>query len=183
MSGVVQSPDLRLTEEERGIVNKILGKPLFYPEAFKGWLADYVATNIPKLPISQVFGFKLEGAHVAPEIFAQQSTSSTVYTDLTTVGPELTQLSDGFYLVLFGAFCDTGSSSTTSSMSPSWNGSTAVDADRASGPGVGPQGRALVKELRNNHVNSIQIKYKRSTATTGDWEKRWLVAMRVTTNA
>lgn len=183
MAGVVQDPELRLTEQERDQLTEILGKPIFFPEEFKGWLSDYIATNMPKLPISQVFGFKLENANVATPIAAQQSTTSTSYTDLATVGPELTGLSDGFYIVLFGAFCDTAASSTTSFMSPSFNGATALDADSASGPGTGPQSRALMTELRNNHVNTIRMKYKRSTGTTGDWEKRWLVALRVTTNA
>lgn len=183
MPGVVQDPELRLDESERAILEKILAKPLEFPEEFKGWLGDYIATNIPKLPISQVFGFKLEYANVATPVATQQRTASTTYVDLGTVGPELTQLANGYYLVLFGAFCDTAASSTTSFCAPSWNGGTPVDADAASGPGTGPQSRALIKELRNKDVNSIKIQYRRSTATDGDWELRWLVALKVTTNA
>ena len=37
-------------------VQDILGSPLHFPDAFKKWLLDYFATNVPQIPFKQVAG-------------------------------------------------------------------------------------------------------------------------------
>src|SRR5678816_4181755 len=87
-----------------------LGHPLEFPPEFKQWLADYVALQKLKFPISQVFGFALQRVRTATED-AEQTTASTTYTDLSTVGPTLSNVANGFYLMVFGADCQASAGS------------------------------------------------------------------------
>lgn len=171
-------------ETERDAVKRLLAHPIMFPEEFKSWLPDFLATNIPKLPISQVFGFKVDKIQVATEITAAESTTSTSYVDLTTVGPELTQLANGYYIVLFGGRVSAYGGAPTLGdlggvMSPSLSGSTPLDADCAAAV-FNPMFRMTLVRLTSNDNNSIRIKYKKSgTQTSITFERRYMAAMRV----
>lgn len=162
-----------------------LSHPLEFPPAFKQWLVDYVANHVPKLPISQVFGYQLQRARTAT-VDAQQTTASTSYTNLGTTGPTLSQLANGVYLLVFGGDTSTSLGSTDGYMSPSVNGATAVDDDAVLFSGrfsdstaIGTSLRVLLVRLdKVGGNNEIVMKY-RVTGGTGYFQLRFLHAIKV----
>lgn len=162
-----------------------LGHPLEFPPEFKRWLADYVATQVPKLPISQVFGYQLQRVRTAV-VDTQQTTTSTSYTDLATTGPTLSQLANGFYLLVFGGDCSNASSAGDGYMAPSINGVAAADADGVLFSGTFNDSTAINSNLRVLLVqldtpggnNEIVMKY-RVTSGTGYFNMRFLHAIKV----
>lgn len=162
-----------------------LGHPLEFPPEFKQWLADYVALQVPKFPISQVFGFQLQRLRTAT-VDTEQSTGSTSYTNLGTVGPTLSNLANGFYLLAYGADMQTdGGSAAEVLMAPSINAATAVDADSvASKPAFTNETsymRILMVHLDTpGGVNEIIMKY-RTTLGNATYGFRFLHAIKVLT--
>lgn len=172
-----------MSEKDLELLKKLLSHPLHFPDEFKDWLGDFVAQTIPKLPISHVYGFKLEWAKVATTVSTQQSPSTpNVYVDLATVGPELEGVSDGFYIVGFGAFTEEDGSGIENWMAPSFNGAEPSDDDAAHAAfGTRPVSRVVLTDLRNDNNNTITMQYK-ADGTAISWENRWMIAMKVTTN-
>lgn len=156
-----------------------LKHPLHFPDEFKSWVGDWFATNIPKIPISQVYGFKVHSVKTAPPISAEESTSSTSYTDLATVGPTLSSLANGFYLVLFGA--DVWVDPTNVKyMGVSIDGA-AVDPSTEAAMEVGNSGRVFLADLsQGNHQHTLQAKYRVASGTQS-FADRWLSVLKVAT--
>jgi len=168
-----------LTENERKLVQRLLGDPTELPQIFRSWLVAYIEANPPLLPISQITGFSQFLANSA-SVAARQSTSSTAYNDLGTVGPQLTSLADGVYLVLHGYVGSPSVAGQQCYQSISVNGSAAQDADSCQ------QGydhdisvmTAVVKTLQNGNENTITCKY-RAQGGTGSFGSRFLIALKV----
>lgn len=162
-----------------------LGHPLEFPPEFKQWLTDYVATQMPKMPISQVFGYQLQRARTAT-VETQQTTTSTSYTDLATAGPTLSQLANGFYLLIFGCDASNSSSAGDGYMAPSVNGAAAADADGVLFSGTFNDSTAINSNLRVLLVqldtpggnNEIVMKYRVSSGT-GYFDMRFIHAIKV----
>lgn len=161
-----------------------LKNPIAFPEAFKDYISDYYATNIPKLHVSQVFGFKLHSIHTADDVVGSEATASTAYSDLATVGPTLEGLANGFYVVMWGCAAAVNSPNTAAM-------GVAADGDTPSGQremiassygSVEAMGRlALVDFSAGDHQHTLQAKYK-SNPTGYSFSHRWLHALRVTTD-
>jgi hypothetical protein len=64
---------------------------LSVPKEFETTMLDRVNLNPPLLPVTQILGFSQFTAQAA-EVLASQTTTSTTYADLATVGPQLTGL-------------------------------------------------------------------------------------------
>lgn len=162
-----------------------LAHPLEFPDAFKTWITDYVATHVPKLPISQVFGFQLQRIRTATTD-ASETRATNSYGDLATVGPSLTNLADGWYILAFGADVAQSVTAGNPQMSPEINGVAATDADACSlftfypSPARSTAIRLLMVHLVNGGTNSIVMKYK-STSGTATFELRFLHAIKVQT--
>lgn len=182
------SDTVTLSLQEAELVKRILGNPAYFPEAFKSWVVQYMAVNQELIPRSLIQGSFFSSSNVA-EVATSESTSSGSYTNLSTTGPELTGLSDGIYLLLFGSVVYDVANSFSGNMSLSYNGSTAVDADSLSvaytvseGAAVEQLGvsasRAVLKTLENDNNNTVTAKYK-SGGTTVDFYYRWLIALKV----
>jgi hypothetical protein len=45
-----------LSEDEIKEVKRLFGSPFFIPGAFKAWMGDQLALNIPEIPLSSLFG-------------------------------------------------------------------------------------------------------------------------------
>ena len=170
-----------LSDADREEMQRLLSHPLEIPTDFKQWFADWFATNIPKLPISQVFGFKLDRLRY-DEVPTQQSTSSTSYADLATVGPQLQNLAPGYYLCVFGGGLSVGATTDSVFMSLSLNGSTPADADGCQLVGFSTTndetvGRALLVHLTKD-INNVVCKY-RVSAGTHSFVERYLYAFKV----
>ena len=163
-----------------------LGHPLEFPPEFKQWLADYVALQTPKFPISQVFGYALQRARSAT-VDTSEASSSTAYGNLATVGPTLSNLASGFYLLVFGFDGNATSANAHMFMSPSINGAAAVDADSCEMQPLYPASaltsnvRVLMVQLNGaSGVNEVIMKYRMS-GNSGNFSMRFLHAIKVFT--
>lgn len=91
--------------------SEYLKNPLLFPDAFKSWISDYFATNLPKIPISQVYGFKVHSVKSADATLSSYSTSSLSFVDVSA--PALANIPNGFYIIFFGGgFAMTGAAGT-----------------------------------------------------------------------
>lgn len=154
----------------RETAEKLLSAPLLFPDEFKRWLGDFVATNVPLIPYSHIFGAKHNTARSGASITASESTTSTTaYVDLTTAGPSITGIANGTYLVMYGARCRDRASISVNSAAPS-------DDDSIWGEEAGPAAtRMKIVSLNSNNENSIAMKYRGTNA----FSHRWLSIMRL----
>lgn len=164
--------------EQPGATPKITSIFDFTAEAL-GQLRLWLEQNPPAIPITSILGFSQFAAQ-HDSVAAQESTTSTSYTNLTTVGPRLENLPDGKYVILFG--CASGSTldATEPRMSVKINSTEAVDADGGvtSLARWAGQSSAVIKTLSNGGNNTILCRYRTDT-NTGQFRHRWLVAIRI----
>jgi hypothetical protein len=162
-----------------------LASPLFsVPKPFETWMIDRVATSGFDLPISQIVGFSQFTAQAAPTIGTSESTTSTTFTDLATVGPSLTGLPDGEYVFFFGAEADTATAGKIAAMALS------INAAALGTPPIGDDcesrsdqlvsiSRAVTATLSNGGNNSVVAKYATDDALAAAFfSSRWLIALR-----
>lgn len=174
---------LILTESERADLVKKLSNPLSFPKEFKNWLMDFVATNIPLIPISQVFGFTQFTALMAPQITTNESTSSTAFVALTTAGPTLT-VEPGNYAVIWGAHAGNSASVGKAQMGISINSSNPADSD-TNYWAVGTQSQEQGYATKTNTYtcplgsNTITALYRTSAAGgNAVFQDRWMLAIK-----
>ena len=177
---IARDPALPLQQDEQQLINRLLGNPGALPAAFWAAVIDRVVVDAPsQIPVSQLQGFSQFRATAAPDILTEQTTPSTSYTNLATTGPEITGLSDGQFLVLFGytGFAPAG---TGSVMSVSVNGAAASDNDWATQDNASnaSTSRIVLKTLAGSGSNTITAKYRSKFAGTSTYSKRWLIALR-----
>ena len=183
-----QGPEAYFSPEERKMWQRFTSFPEELSPKFRSWLIDFIAVNIPQIPISQIVGFnQVEQVEVTTATVAtDQSTTSGSYTDLTTVGPQLTGLRAGRYIVQHGCLLvnDGGTSGWKAFQSVSVNGAAAVDGDAVQ-HNVGSNGdqtcsvaTTLVKDLTGT-TNTIVCKYRIGIAGNCRAANRWLVAQRI----
>lgn len=179
LTGSPRAPDVEeLSERDLELMERLFSNPRLWPDTAKVWIADYVAQNL-MVPISQVQGFTQFTASYATVLTTEEVTSTT-YTDPTTPGPTITGLADGQYLLIFGFQLGPASNLTSAHMSPSVNGATPSDDDSAQTRAVeGGTARAVVKTVEGTGSNTVKMQYRRVGGTDGDFERRWLVALRI----
>lgn len=174
-----------LSTEEQQLATRLLGNPNYFPEAFKSWLVQYMALNSEQIPRSQIQGLSQFSARYA-SVNTNESRSSSSYGDLTTVGPELTELSDGIWIFLYGAEFRAISDGTdyAADMGISINGD-AVSTDDAIHQGmdgiIGVEmmtSRAVYKTLANENNSTVTCKYKSNGVDTFEWRYRWLIGLK-----
>jgi hypothetical protein len=155
------------------------------PPKFKSWLIDFIAVNIPQIPVSQLVGFKQIEQVTAnnSEVAALVSTASTTYTDLSgSPGPSLALLKDGQYLVTFGFTGSAAVLGVGAAMSIQVNSVTATDADWCSQDNErdASAARSVIKSLAAGAAgNTITAKYRSKFSGTSNYAKRWLIAQRI----
>lgn len=152
---------------------------LFIPKPFETWMVDRVAVSGLNLPIGQIIGFS-QFTVQSDFIETNESTTSLPYTDLATVGPTLTGIPDGQYILGFGA--QTGVVTDSASMSVSVNGAAASDADSATMGTSGAIGGNIVRFISSTMStggnNTVTAKYKTNNGTTIPFMRRWLIALK-----
>lgn len=171
--------DFQPTERERllreWLLHDVLGTNEYKEHA--SWVGDQLIIGGFELPISNVLGFSQFQAKQA-RVGATQTTTSTTYTDLTTVGPRLTGLPDGVYLFFYGSVV-ANTAGSFSYITIQVN-SDAIDANDATSSNetlnVGLSYAALKTLTADN--NTVTMKYK-VDAGTGQWYSRYLNALRV----
>lgn len=116
---------------------------------------------------------------------AESLAGVTSYGNLATVGPQLTDLPDGIYFLLYGAIMEAvASGSPTPSphrLSVQVNGTAASDTDSTwhrNGTET-PTVMGALKTLANGGNNTITLKYRCIDASNGTWQQRFLIALRV----
>lgn len=171
------------------IVQTVLGMlndPTSLPQNFKGWIPKYIEVNPPLLPISQIAGFSQFTAQPADFVAATETTTSTTYGDLATVGPVLSGLPDGQYLFYYGCASKVGTvdSGQEADMSISVNASTPADMDAViteiQNYGMGMI--VVAKTLAAGGNNTVQAKYKSVDGSEVGFARRWMIGLRFANN-
>jgi hypothetical protein len=184
MSTTDVNPADYLTADERAVRVRALTSPEDFPQKFGAWLANYVAIN-GKVNRHQIDGLSRLTPHTAEVLTSEAKSWDATYGDLATVGPELTDLGKGTYLVMFGAEVLHQEASVESSMTVSINGATALSSDgvtyfTSSNSNWYALRRYIVLDLPLPS-NTLVCKYRRvgDGATTANFKNRSLVAIRV----
>ena len=182
--GGVKAPprgdEAHLTRAEEEFIRRYLSRPESFPQEFWGAVLQKVLLDLDKIPGSQIVGLAQFLPRVADIIAPSsgESTTSTSFVDLTTVGPSLNDLSDGTYMLLFGAQCQ-ATAPSVAVMSVSLNGAAATDADSLVTDATNTSTtRLVIADLRNNNNNAIVAKYRSSGGATCSFLRRWLVAIK-----
>lgn len=137
------------------------------------------------LGLEQKAGFG--GVEITPAdpVATQESTTSTSYTDLTTVGPSLTNLADGQYIVAFGAAAGNDTAGSGARMSVSVNGAAASDTNSMIVSGAASANipglyvfKVTLSAAAGGGTNSLAVKY-RAGANTAIFQQRWLIVFRI----
>lgn len=167
-----------------------LKNPILFPEEFTTWITDFYATNIPKIPVSQILGFAIHKIKSVDTIGTEPTNSSSYasfcegvtanpsgWVDLATDGPELTGLANGYYLCMYGAFTYGNTGAVRVGISK--DGGTPAD-DEAMVTAAGHNMRLfLVDFSQGNHDHTLKMKYE-NTGAFGAWfSSRWVHAVKV----
>lgn len=166
----------------RDEIHAALAETVTWPETLNQALPSWLEVNPPTLPISQITGFS-QFTVLSSEIDTSETTSSTGYTDLATVGPSLSGFPDGNYILMYGATMSNGDG-INNLVSPLINLTGPSDTDAASVQGVigitviASVGRLKVQQFTNGSLNSVTLQYRVDGATTGTFYNRWLVALK-----
>jgi hypothetical protein len=161
---------------QKPLVNSIFD---FSNEAL-GELRLWLEQNPPATPVTSILGFSQFTAQTAVTAANQTRTSST-YADLATVGPAVTGLSPGNYLVLWGAaaFVNAATTSANTRVQDQDGNTTtnAVVAGTASTAYTSIMGADIIKLSKPN--SSLTVKYSSSdNATQSSWLGRFLIVLR-----
>lgn len=167
-------------------IDRYLRDPRLPPD-FETWITEWVGGHLLSLPASSLLGAASFIYRVASQVDASETTASTTFVDLSTVGPELTQLANGRWLVFWGAKFENMSTDAHGYMGMSVNGSTPSDSQVAHNHEDVDGIQALMyarhfgiggaPALTADHNNTLTAKYKASGGTAR-FEDRWMVALR-----
>jgi len=177
-----------LTQDQRDKIDQFLGNPLMFPPEFKQYLTDYLATNIPPIPVSQLLGYK--GTLARYEFVANFSDGNTsperTWTDLPDdLGPEVTGLADGVYWAAWGFWCpgfNAGGQTSRMGLSingadpQSWAGAVALDA----GKSVWRADRFRLAGGEDNNTLRALYYFDLGGGADGEFANRWMATMRIT---
>jgi len=177
-------PDI-LSPDQRDQIDEFLGNPIKYPEEFKQWLTDYLAVNVPPIPVSQLLGYKGTLARYAFEATLSDgnTTPERVWTDLG--GPEITQMADGTYWAAWGCqHPGTNAGAATMRMGLSVNGADPSEWTEATtlddGVQVWKAGQVLLNAGTDNNTVSTRYYWDLSGGADGEFRRRWMVLLRIT---
>ena len=148
---------------------------------FLSYLVSYIEQSGLLIPVSQVPGFSSFTAKYS-SVSNSESITGSSYGDLGTVGPQITGLPPGLYLLLYGAYLEgQPSSNTVAFCSPSVNGSTPSDSAAAIQQALYQVSvsSASLATLSSN-TNTVKLQYKRTTSGPYDPSAtyRWLIALK-----
>ena len=168
-------------------VRQVLTDTLNLPQPFVDYMVQYQALNGLSIPVSQLTGFAAFTTNSAAEVGAGsfESTASGTYTDLPSVGPTLTNLTNGYYVVIVSCGLTVVSNGFAGGaralMSPSVNSGTPADTDAAYN-----EGQSIVKSVGfstqklSNGTNTLTAKYRVSTGSgwTAQFTDRRMFALK-----
>jgi hypothetical protein len=173
-----------MNTDERASLQRLLSFPEEFPREFGAWVLEYLAVNGTLQPF-QVEGLSLSAPRTASVATSETRGWDSSYGDLATVGPTLSDLGPGTYLVMFSCEVQNTEAGVESHMSISINGATALDADgvalfTSSVSLNAPISRFIVLPL-TLPKNTIKCQYKRigSGASAATFRSRNIIAIRL----
>ena len=168
-----------LSQEERQNVRRLLSFPEEFPPEFKEWLLDYLAVNIPQIPIGNIMGFSQYQAVVGTRVDGQGSTTSTSYVDLDGGHPRIEGLGAGDYLIFHGCAIESSGATITARQSVKYNEETPLsdNAILSDSTSIVSSSRVVTKTFTNNN-NQIKCQYAVEGVGTGFFQLRWLIALK-----
>jgi hypothetical protein len=168
-----------LTPQERSTVQRFLGFPEEFPPEFKDWLIDFLAVNIPQIPISQITGFGQFTATVGSRVDGQSSTTSSSYVELDGGHPQITGLGKGSYLIYHGCALEASSDVITARQSLKFNEETPVSDNAILGEGMHIfSASRVVQKTFTGPNNTIKCVYAQEGGGTAYFELRWIIAIK-----
>lgn len=157
-----------------------------FPREYKNWLQDYIAINIPDIPVSQVQGYSNATPNPATTVVTSETKTSATYGALTTAGPSLTGLSQGKYLFIFGCVGSVDTNGRAALMNLAFNGSNPGDDNDAVWITSTPadhltSATSWVTRTFTTDNNSAASVYRVSSGTgeTGTFTRRRLLGIRL----
>lgn len=179
-----------LTPEQRATIETALASPIKFPSEFKQWLNDYLATNIPPIPVSQLLGYKATLAHNeiinTEDLLNSSDFAERTWGDAPNYGPAVSGLSDGTYFVAWG--CKTGRGATggvTTRIGISINGADPTGVNYAEFSATDPDamitkaGVFVAKNGTDNNEIHCMYYFDGGGGFEAQFLHRWLTVMRV----
>ncbi len=181
--------DLSDPSQLRDHLNTLLSDPTLLPDKFLNWLPNHLTLNPPDINIDQINGYQENSSSGAQTITVEETTTSASYTNLTTLGPTLTKLEDGLYVVSYGMSAKINNVNTRAKANIAINGfasdanSPQVYTSNAGGM-VGCSATATVRLEGGVAGNTLQLQYAvgvagGTPANTGTFGQRYLNASRI----
>lgn len=168
-----------LTQQERATVARMFGFPEDFPPEFKAWLIDFLAVNIPQIPISQITGFGQYTATVGTRVDGQSSTTSASYIELDGGHPQITGLGKGSYLLYHGCALECDGATITARQTLKFNEETPVSDNAILGEGTSIfSASRVVQKTFDGPNNTIKCVYAQEGGGTAFFELRWLIAIK-----
>lgn len=176
---IAKGADAFLSADERQQVRRLLQFPEEFPKEFKAWLVDYLAVNVPQIPLSQISGFQQTQFYVGTVETGVVSTTSTSYVSLGAGGPIITGAGKGTYLVMHGCAIKSSVAGIEARQSVRANSNTAVTDNGLFADGTQYAACSRMTQLVLPLAsNTISVQNKIEGAGTGYWQYRWLYALR-----
>jgi len=99
-----------LTQQERDDLGTLLSNPMEFPSEFLSWLPQYLAQNVPYVPVSQISGHQRFQPRAAIVNTSENSAGMPEHswTDFATVGPVIDDVSAGDFLAIWGYYYNRG---------------------------------------------------------------------------
>ena len=132
------------------------------------------------IPITQILGFQQFTAQFA-KVDTAESTTSTTYVDLATVGPSITGLSNGKYVFLFSILAYNTSGTDQAVAGLSLNGASPIAGDELiAGGGATNQAThtAFAQATLMSGNNAVRLRYKSTLGGAANFQYRRLIALR-----
>lgn len=197
---ITPNPDDFLTPDERTTLHRLLSSPEEFPREFGSWLTQYLAVN-GEFFKRQVAGIadisvNLANSVVGAENLALVSGSSANWVDLPTLGPILTGLSNGLYLVTGGCHALLGPDVLFVTLSVNdviqavsvgggFFGNVITTGGLSMSGGIvgsawfsGARTWAVSCEKNNNNTIKMQYRYLKLSASAVQVQDRWMSAIK-----
>lgn len=176
---IAKGDDSFLSSDERAQVRRLLAYPEEFPKEFTSWLVDYLAVNVPQIPISQITGFAQTQLYIGTHEDGEVTTAATSYGDLGAGGPIIVGMGAGKYLFFHGCATKVSVAGIEARQSLQFNSEATLSDDCLfnSGTQYASTSRLVAKTLTEPN-NTVHCQYKVEGAGTGSFQLRWLFALK-----
>ena len=181
MSPADPGKDKRLSSEDRQLLNRLLRDPTEYPKELGSWIQRYLGVYPPQFVASEVAGLAQTNFSPLSSINNSEAYGATAWGNTATVGPTLSGLRSGRYVLLWEALLKTSNATYFASLAPSVNGADpdSTTAIRSRNVDVLSAMAFTLAELPLPN-NTVTMKYRmENAAASGTFNDRQLLAIRI----